>query len=132
MKEHERITKQLMAIGCQRNDAAAFARTYRKIMDANREDLFPEIIKPVMPVQFKAVNVSTYRLRASVTVSDREMEWHRQHPDDLKRRVVDTLASRLADELAKGSMKIETRKFNGAVEFIGTVNVIHPSEWDKY
>ena len=132
MKRHERITKHLMAIGCQRNDAAAFARTYRKIMEANREDLFPEIIKPVMPVQFKAVNVSTCRMRASVTVSDREMEWHRLHPDDLKRRVVDTLASRLADELAKGAMKIETRKVNGAVEFSSTVNVIDPIEWDKY
>ena len=132
MKEHKRIAKQLMAIGVQRNDAAAFVRTYRKIMDANREDLFPEIIKPVVPVQFKAVNVSPYRLRVSVTVSDREMEWHCQHPDDLKRRAVDTLASRLADELAKGTMKIEHRKVNGAVEFIGTVNVIHPIEWDKY
>ena len=132
MKRHERITKQLMAIGCQRNDAAAFARTYRKIMAANREDLFPEIIKPVVPVQFKAVNVSPYRLRATVVVSDRQMEMLRDHPDDLHRRVAGTLATRMADELAKGAMKIEHRKVNGAVEFIGTVDVINPIEWDKY
>ena len=132
MKQHERITKQLMAIGCQRNDAAAFARTYRKIMDANREDLFPEIIKPVMPVQFKAVNVSPYRLRATCVVSDYQMAMLREHPEDLYRRVSGTLASRMADELAKGAIKIESQKVNGAVEFIGTVNIIHPIEWDKY
>ncbi len=33
----KKTIKQLMAIGVQRNDAAAFARTYRKIMDAKRE-----------------------------------------------------------------------------------------------
>ena len=124
MKRHKKITKELMAIGVQRNDAQAFARTFRKIIHAKMEDLLPEII---MPVQFKAVNVLPHRLRAIVTVSDHHMAFLRENPDDLHRRVTGTLASRLAEELVKsGAVKIETRKIDRAVEFIGTVNVIHP------
>lgn len=47
----KKTIKQLMALGCQRNDAAAFARTYRKIKAAKREELFPELIAPWMPVR---------------------------------------------------------------------------------
>lgn len=32
----KKIIKQLMAIGCQRNDAAAIARTARRIINATR------------------------------------------------------------------------------------------------
>ena len=132
MKRHEKITKELMAIGVQRNDARAFARTFRKIIHAKKEALFPEIVMPEIPVPFKKVNVTPSRLRVSVAVPDGAMAVLQENPADLHRRVTGTLASRMAEELVKGSMKIEARKVNGAVEFIGTVNVIHPIEWDKY
>ena len=123
---NKKITKQLMAIGVQRNDAAAFARAYRKIMDAKREDFFPEIIKPVMPARFPVVNYNIVPLRARCMVSDIQMELLADSPGDLYRRVTGKLATMLADKLAEsGAMKISTEKVAFGVEFTGTVNIVN-------
>ena len=120
----KKTIKQLMAIGVQRNDAAAFARAYRKIMDAKREDLFPDIVKPVVPVPLQVVNYNVGKLQARCVVSDIQMELLADSPGDLYRRVTGKLATMLADKLAEsGAMKISTEKVAFGVEFTGTVIV---------
>lgn len=121
---NKKIAKQLMAIGVQRNDAAAFARAYRKIVDAEMDYLFPEIVKPVMPVRLSVVNYDLIPIRAKCTVSDIQMELLADSPGDLYRRVTGKIATMLADKLAEsGAMKISTEKVKFGVEFTGTVNV---------
>lgn len=88
--------KQLMAIGVQRNDAAAFARAYRKIMYAKMEDLFPEIVKPVMPLVGVVHNHQVKTIRAS-SIVNREMAFPWADSDE----VTTVITERLCDELAK-------------------------------
>lgn len=124
---NKKIIKQMMAIGVQRNDAAAFAKTYRKIMDAGLEDLFPEIIKPVMPVRYRVENYNLTTLRAQCTVPDIQMELLADSQGDLYRRVTGKLATLLADELVNsGAMKISAEKVRFGVQFTGDVKVVFP------
>ena len=95
MKQKKTI-KQLMAIGVQRNDAVAFARAYRKIMYAGREDLFPEIVKPVMPLVGVVHNHRVETIRASSVVS-RQMVF----PCADNAEFTTIITERLSDELAK-------------------------------
>ena len=123
---NKKITKQLMAIGVQRNDAAAFARTYRKIMDARREDLFPAIVKPVMPVRYQVVEHQIVTLHVRRTVPDIQMAMLADRPGDLYRRVTGKLATVMADKLVEsGAMKLSTEKVKFGVEFTGTVNIVN-------
>ena len=96
----KKTIKQLMAIGVQRNDAAAFARVYGKIMYAKKEDLFPEIIKPVMPIVGVAHNHRVETIRAS-SIVNREMAFHYVDSDEF----ITMITERLSDELAKNLMQ---------------------------
>lgn len=123
---NKKITKQLMAIGVQRNDAASFARAYRKIMAAEMEYLFPEIVKPVMPARLQVVNYDIVTLRAKCMVPDTQMVLLADSPGDLYRRVTGKIATVLADKLAdSGAMKISTEKVKFGVEFTGTVKIVN-------
>lgn len=57
--------KQLMSIGVQRNDAAAFARTYHKIVSRGRRDLFPELTIPA-PLVVRTTILSVQTLKVSI------------------------------------------------------------------
>lgn len=92
----KKTIKQLMAIGVQRNDAAAFARAYRKIMYAKKEDLFPEIIKPVMPMVGVVHNHRVETIRAS-SIVHRDMAF----PCADNEEFTTVITERLSDELAK-------------------------------
>lgn len=94
--KQQKIVKQLMAIGVQRNDAAAFARAYRKIMYNKREDLFPEIIKPVMPMVGVVHNHRVETIRAS-SIVNRQMAF----PCVDNEEFTTMITERLSDELAK-------------------------------
>lgn len=92
----KKTIKQLMAIGVQRNDAAAFARAYRKIMYHNREDLFPEIVKPVMPMVGVVHNCRVETIRAS-SIVNKQMAF----PCVDNEEFTTMITERLSDELAK-------------------------------
>lgn len=94
--KQQKIVKQLMAIGVQRNDAAAFARAYSKIMYAKKEDLFPEIMKPVMPMVGVVHNHRVETIRAS-SIVNRQMAF----PCVGNEEFTTMITERLSDELAK-------------------------------
>lgn len=97
---NKKISKQLMAIGVQRNDAAAFARAYRKIMDAKREELFPEIVKPVMPVVHTAIDYRVTPFRAAYMAPASQMAFFRENHEEFANRI----KAKLSIELAEGLM----------------------------
>lgn len=99
--KRKKIVKQLMAIGVNRNDAAAFARAYHRVMWAKREDLFPEIIKPAMPAIGTIERHETRTLRAECLISAHQMMVGNEHLDAFKDRIMENLA----EELAKGMLE---------------------------
>lgn len=98
--KRKKIVKQLMAIGVNRNDAAAFARAYNRVVWAKREDLFPEI-KPVMPAIGSIERHEIRTLRAECLISEHQMMVGNEHLDAFKDRIMDNLA----EELAKGMLE---------------------------
>ena len=125
--KRKKTVKQLMAIGVQRNDAAAFARTYRKIMCAKREDLFPEIIKPVMPVIGTVCNYRVETIRASSMVN-RRMAFPCGSDEEFRTIITE----RLSDELAKSLIQSGaaaltiTQIDNMTAQYDITVKVVMP------
>lgn len=98
--KRKKIVKQLMAIGVNRNDAAAFARAYNRVVWAKREDLFPEI-KPIMPAIGAIERHEIRTLRAECLISEHQMMVGNEHLDAFKDRIMDNLA----EELAKGMLE---------------------------
>ena len=116
-----------MAIGVQRNDAAAFARAYRKIMDAKMESLFPEIVKPIMPVNYQVVNYPVVPIRASYTAHDAFAYYYRDSSINFAAMVEGELSKQIAQELLKnGAIRLEKRRSFDFVEYSATVKVVMP------
>lgn len=126
MKQKKTI-KQLMAIGVQRNDAAAFARAYRKIMDAKREDLFPEIVKPVMPVMGTVLNYRVETIRASSMVN-RQMAFPYCDDEEFTTMIMERLSDELAKNLIQsGAAAMSIKQIDGIItQYVVTVNVAMP------
>lgn len=131
---NKKIVKQLMGIGVQRNEAAAFAKTYRKIMNAKREDLFPEIVRPVMPVQFSVVNHQLVNFRAVYAGDDRRRSY--MGDEEYAKHVKHCLSEELASGLVReGFVKVETHPaigvFGCSNRYVATVKVAMPegSQW---
>lgn len=125
---NKKITKQLMAIGVQRNDAAAFARAYRKVMDARREDLFPEIVKPVMPVVGRAIDYRVTPFRAVYMAPDSQMAFFRESHEEFANRIKAKLSKELAEGLMlNGCITMRTEEIMGiGTQYTATVNVAMP------
>lgn len=130
--KNKKIAKQLMAIGVQRNDAAAFARAYRKIIAAGRRDLFPEMEFPVpnvvqtAPVRTLGVTILRHRYdlasRAACGV-------------DLDQYIREAVAKELAQHLVLSPyVQYQQRDLNtGVVEFKALVRVVEaPYEGGVY
>ena len=114
--------------------AAAFAKTYRKIMDAKRENLFPEIVKPVMPVQFSVVNHHVVDFRAVVAGDDDRRRF--MSDEEYGYYVENKLAMALGGGLLRqGVAKVETQPIIGVFgcgnRHVATVKVVLPdgSQW---
>ena len=109
----KKTVKQLMALGIQRNEAAVFAKVYGKVKAARREDLFPEIILPVMPVGVVRRELEIVTLRVD----------YRYEPSQ---RMEDSVKSRLASELAKEAVRSQLVEFTRRMEndFLGPVAVV--------
>lgn len=127
----KKTIKQLMAIGVQRNDATAFARAYRKIMDAKREDLFPEIVKPVMPVVGTVANYRVEKFRAAYLTAEGQRYFFRENEEEFATRIMGKLSKELAECLMENGaiiMRIEQRHGIGT-QYTATVNVVMPEDW---
>lgn len=125
---HKKTIKQLMAIGVQRNDAAAFARAYRKIMDTKREDLFPEIVKPVMPVVGTVANYRVEKFRAAYLTPEGQRYFFRENEEEFATRIMSKLSEELAECLMKNGdiiMRIEPIMGVGT-QYTATVRVAMP------
>lgn len=95
----KKLVKQLMAAGVQRNDAAAFVKTYRAVKDAGLTRLFPELELPPAPV-IQTRTVRPERLCAKYTVDSYEMNYRGGSVDwdaYMNKRLVKELAHRLKD-----------------------------------
>lgn len=101
--KNKKAVKQLMALGIQRNEAAVFARVYGKVKAARREDLFPEIILPAMPVRVVRREMEIVTLQADC----------RYEPS---LRMEDSVKSRLASELAKEAVRRQLVEFTRRTE----------------
>lgn len=124
----KKTIKQLMAIGVQRNDAAAFARAYRKIMYARREDLFPEIVKPVIPLVGTVFNHRVVPFRAECFVQDSQMAFFRENKEEFAARIMAKLGNELAECLMENGaivMRIEPIQDVGT-KYTATVRVAMP------
>lgn len=126
--KNKQITKQLMAIGVQRNDAAAFARAYRKVMDAKREDLFPEIVKPVMPVVHTVIDYRVTPFRAVYMAPAGQMAFFRENHEEFANRIKVKLAKELAEGLLhNGAITMRIEEIMGiGTQYTATVNVAMP------
>lgn len=125
--KNKKIVKQLMAVGVQRNDAAAFARTYRKIKATKMEALFPEIMGPAMPpVVYK--HYPAQQLRAVVEMTDAKIRGFSADGVDLKQYVGEKLAREMTNHLySSGVMQIESRRvYPNSTQFVTTVHVVLP------
>ena len=125
----KKTIKQLMAIGVQRNDAAAFARAYRKIMDAKREDLFPEIVKPVMPVMGVVNTHNVEKFKAEYLVPEDHVSYFIENPEELANRIKDELSQGLARGLMEnGAIIMQMVKIPCVgTKYSATVKVVIPS-----
>lgn len=129
---NKKIAKQLMAIGVQRNDAAAFARTYNKIKDAKREDLFPGIVEPVMPPNVVYKHYPAQKLRATYEISNVEKRLLFMSQEDLLREVRCKLVHDIANALLEsGAVQVESCErphsgIAGCTQFRATVHVVMP------
>ena len=125
--QNKKIVKQLMAIGVQRNDAAAFARTYRKIKATKMEALFPEIMGPAMP-QVVYEHYPAQMLRAVVEMTDEKIIGLAADGVDMKQYVGEKLAKEIANHLySSGVMQIESRIMHtNSTRFVATVHVVLP------
>lgn len=124
----KKTIKQLMAIGVQRNDAAAFARAYRKIMDAKKEDLFPEIVKPVIPVVGTVVNYRLTPFRAVYVAPESQRLFFRENHEEFATRIMAKLSAELGECLMKNGaiiMRIEPIAGVGT-QYTATVKVAMP------
>lgn len=99
----KKAVKQLMALGIQRNEAAVFARVYGKVKAARREDLFPEIILPAMPVGVVRREMEIVTLRADYCYEPSPMMEY-------------SVKSRLASELAKEAVRSQLVEFTRRTE----------------
>lgn len=124
----KKTIKQLMAIGVQRNDAAAFARAYRKVMDARREDLFPEIVKPVMPVVGTVINCQLTPIRAAYLAPASKMAFFRENNEEFATRIRAELSKELANVLMEnGAVKMRIEQIMGVgTQYTAIVNVVMP------
>lgn len=100
----KKAVKRLMAMGVQRNDAAAFVATYRAIEAAGKAHLLPVALQPVPEFAPRMVIVKpqTFAMKYTVTntqrqqISEEEEKWH-------KNKMARDLGSEL---LRKGYIKI--------------------------
>lgn len=124
----KKTIKQLMAIGVQRNDAAAFARAYRKIMDAKMEGLFPEIVKPVMPVMGTAINYRVIPFRAAYTATEMQMAFFRENYKEFELNIKNELSVELAKCLMEsGAITMRIEQICGVgTQYTATVRVSMP------
>ena len=125
--KRKKTVKQLMAIGVQRNDAAAFARTYRKIMYAKRDDLFPEIIKPVMPMIGTVCNYRVETIQASSMVN-RRMAFPCGSDEEFRTMITERLSDELAKNLIQsGAAALTITQIDGMImQYTVTVKVAMP------
>lgn len=127
--KNKKIVKQLMAIGVQRNDAAAFARTYRKIIAAGRRDLFPEMEFPIPKV------VQTAPVRTlGVTILRHRYDLARMAAVNVNEHIRMAIAQELAQHLVLSPyVKYQYRDLiTGDVEIRALVRVVDPlqeGEW---
>lgn len=126
----KKTIKQLMAIGVQRNDAAAFARAYRKIMDAKKEDLFPEIVKPVMPVVGTVTNYRVIPFRADCVVSDPQRSFFIETSEECTARIMQELSKDLVKCLMEnGAITFRTQQFlDKGTRYTAVVKVVMPTD----
>lgn len=123
--------KLLMSIGVQRNDAAAFARIYRKVKAAKREKLFPLLVEPAIPIKVVHEDYQRRYLRTAVVIPDLKLRRIAASGADMQQFVGMRLAKQLADHLyLSGVMQMVHRKMpgygEGATEFTATVCVLVP------
>lgn len=103
-----KLQKQLMGIGVQRNDARAFIDVYRKIKQAGRMDLIPELFPVPAPVSVrKDLNVGHFSV--SRQYSNDLLEMLRFDKEQYADHVEKPLAVMLAAQLLKaGAVCIRT------------------------
>lgn len=125
---NEKLKKQLMAIGIQRNDAAAFVRCYRKIQRSDKVEIFQAIMNPEPPIRPKIINVVPHALQVETSVSQDELFTHKAV--DLEAIVRERLSRQLADGLMDSGAMIITKQADwlGNTRIRARVHVIIPGE----
>ena len=126
----KKTIKQLMSIGVQRNDAAVFARTYRKIKDAKMHGLFPDIIEPVMPVMGTVVNYRVTPFRAEYLTSEGQRYFFRENKEEFATRIMHKLSENLAECLMEnGAIIMREEEIIGVgTRNTATVKVVMPGD----
>lgn len=126
--KNARLKKQLMSIGIQRNDAAAFIRCYRKIQRSDKVELFRAIMNPEPPIQPKIINVVPHSLQVETSVSQDELYTHKAV--DLEAIVRERLSRQLADGLMDSGAMIITKQADwfGNTKIRAKVHVVLPGD----
>ncbi len=113
--------KKLMALGIQRNDAAAFIRTYRKLISTGNASAIPTMLMPVPEV--KVQNYDVRKIRSQYRFYRRDV--YPGAEDRARNIVVDQLL-----RFIKNQNVIEfTSRYipdNDEIEINGTISYIPP------
>lgn len=129
----KKTIKQLMAVGISRNDAASFAATYRRIVEAGRDELFPKIILPSSPVNpiacaQKQREIVKLRSCGSYFLYDSSVTDLAYFQGHIKRELAQRLTHALMDQCL---ITFESRNYPdtfGMVEVRATLEVVRPNK----
>lgn len=98
-----RTIKKLMAAGIQRNDAAAFVKTYNKIKAAGMTNLFPEMDMPFPEPPFKIHQETIHPIRLSTRYSIDRIELQRVGVIDFERYIKKRLTDSIVHEIRESN-----------------------------
>lgn len=126
---NEKLKKQLMAVGIQRNDAAAFIRSYRKIQKSGKAEQFRDIMAPyVTPIQTVIRNVPVHTLQVTVKFSDDEI--YSVGGEEAERMVLERLSNQLAAALLdSGYLYTDQAKDRHGLRIRASVMVVDRKEY---
>lgn len=127
--KRKKMVKGLMGVGIGRNEAAEFAKTYRKVVAAKLDHLFPLIAFPKPPeAVIHRVQPRKYMVRLAVPAWQFQRGLTIDHDARVKRDLARMLAESLVDE---GMFKISEKEYDpylDAFVYVGQMWVVMPWE----
>lgn len=123
--DRKRKVKRLMALGVQRNDAAAFVTTYQAIVAAGKGHLLPDVLHPTLPaIPMVRTNYQPQRFAVTMRRSTKpDLCWDPSPREDFYKKLAKETGLALLDA---GAITITRRDDPDlqCVEYRATITVV--------